>query len=201
MKVTAIKAQVKQQGRFSIFVEGKYSFSLSDTALLETKITLGQEVSEAEIKEYKRLSADDKLFNMSLRYAAMRPRSTWEMESYLKRKKTDPLLSQQILNKLSKLNYLNDESFARSWVSSRRLLKPVSRRRLVQELRAKRVPDDIAQLVLAEDDTDERATLRELVTRKRKQTRYQDDTKLMQYLARQGFSYDDIKSVLADDEA
>lgn len=200
MKITAIKAQVKQQGRFSIFVEGKYSFSLSDTALLDTKITVGQEVSEAEIVEYKRLSADDKLFNLALRYAAMRPRSTWEMESYLKRKKADSLLIDQILNKLSKFNYLNDESFATSWVSSRRLLKPVSRRRLVQELRAKRVPDDIAQKVLAEDETDERATLRELIIRKRRQTRYQDDTKLMQYLARQGFSYDDIKQVISEDE-
>jgi len=199
MKVTAIKAQVRQQGRYSIFVEGKYSFSLSESALLESKLVIGQELTGEEVKRFKQLSGDDKLYNMALRYAVMRPRSTWEMESYLQRKKTTPLLSQQILSKLSNLGLLNDRSFAESWVQSRRLLKPVSRRRLQAELRAKRVPDDITQAVLAEDETDERDTLRELVERKRRQTKYQDQTKLMQYLARQGFSYDDIKNVLSEE--
>ena len=200
MKITAIKQQVKQQGRFSIFVEGKYSFSLSDTALLDSKIVIGQDVTEADIREFKRLSADDKLYNLALRYAAMRPRSTWEMESYLKRKDADPLLSEQILNKLSIFKMVDDRSFAESWVSSRRMLKPVSRRRLIQELRAKRVPDEIAKEVLAEDETDELTVLRELVERKRRQTKYQDDTKLMRYLIGQGFSYDDVKSVLQNKE-
>jgi regulatory protein len=199
MKVTAIKAQVKRQGRYSIFVEGKYAFSLSDTALLESKLVIGQELTGAEVKRLQQLSGDDKLYNMALRYAAMRPRSTWEMASYLQRKKAAPLLSQQILSKLSNLKLLDDRSFAESWVANRRLLKPVSRRRLLAELRQKRVPDEIAEEVLAEDDTDERDMLKELVERKRKQSKYQDNIKLMQYLARQGFSYDDIKAVLAED--
>jgi SOS response regulatory protein OraA/RecX len=80
------------------------------------------------------------------------------------------------------------------------LLKSVSRRHLLQELRAKHIADDIAQQVLAEDETDELQTLRELVNRKRQQTRYQDELKLMQYLARQGFQYDDIKSVLHEEK-
>jgi SOS response regulatory protein OraA/RecX len=46
------------------------------------------------------------------------------------------------------------------------------------------------------DEGDEHNALREIIERKRKQTKYQDDLKLMQYLARQGFNYDDIKSEL-----
>jgi len=196
MKITAIKQQVKQQGRYSIFIEGKYSFSLSEAALLESKIASGQELTAAQVTDYKKLSLDDKVYNQALRYAVMRPRSTWEMESYLQRKKADPLLSQQIVSKLSNINLLNDLEFARSWIANRRLLKPVSHRRLVQELRVKRVPDDIAQQALGEDETDEKDTLKTLIERKRRQTKYQDDTKLMQFLARQGFGYDDIKQAL-----
>lgn len=201
MKITAIKSQVKQQGRYSVFVDDKYSFSLSDTALLDSKLVIGQELTEVQVRGFKKLSADDKIYGLALRYAVMRPRSNWEIESYLQRKKVDPLLSQEIVSKLSKLRLLDDASFARSWIANRRLLKPVSRRRLVQELRAKRVPDEIAEEALAEDDTDERATLRELVERKRRQSKYQDDLKLMQYLARQGFNYDDIKSALKVEDA
>lgn len=199
MKITSIKQQLKQADRYSIFVEGKYAFSLSDSALLESKLVPGQELSEADIREFKQLSADDKIYNNALRYAAMRQRSKWEMESYLRRKSADPLLSQTILNKLSNIGMLSDEIFARAWIANRRLLKPTSRRRLTQELRQKRVPDEIIEAALAEDETDELATLRELVEKKRKQAKYQDNLKLMQYLARQGYNYDDIKAVLNEE--
>ena len=121
MKITAIKPQVKQQGRYSIFVEGKYSFSLSESALLESKLVIGQELTGEEVKRFKQLSGDDKLYNMALRYAVMRPRSTWEMESYLQSKKTTPLLSQQILSKLSKIGLLDDEVFATPAIADGRL--------------------------------------------------------------------------------
>ena len=199
MKITKITQQLKRANRYSIFVDGKYAFSLSESALLESKLASGQELTREQVSEYKKLSADDKLYNQALRYAAMRPRSTWEMDQYLKRKNATPPLSQIILNKLSKIGLLSDESFAHAWVANRRLLKPVSRRRLIQELRAKRVPDEIIEQVLQEDETDELTTLRELVVHKRKQVKYQDNVKLMQYLARQGFNYDDIKSVLSED--
>lgn len=198
MKITAIKQQVKRQGRYSIFVEGKYAFSLSDTALLETGLTNGQELSASEVKVLKQQSVDDKLYNNALNYVALRPRSTWEMQQYLQRKGCSPSLAEGILNKLSYLDLLNDEVFARSWVANRRLLKPISRRRLNQELRAKRIPEEIIQSVLGKDETDELDVLRELVERKRRQSRYHDVQKLMQYLASQGFQYSDIKTVLSE---
>lgn len=196
MKITGIKQQVKRQGRYSVFVEGNYAFSLSETALLESKLVNGQELTEARVRELKQTSIDDKMYNNALAYAVLRPRSVWEMNQYLRRKKCSPALSTNILNKLSNIGLTNDEDFARSWIANRRLLKPVSRRKLLQELRAKRVPEDIASRLLAEDKTDEQAVLTELVARKRTQARYQDDQKLMQYLAGQGFSYGDIKTAL-----
>ena len=195
-KITKIIQQVKRVDRYSIFVEGKYSFSLSETALLQSGLARGQELTKEQVGEYKVLSADDKIYSQALRYAAMRNRSVWEMEQYLKRKNTAPPLVTDILNKLSKIGILSDETFARSWVANRRLLKPTSLRRLKQELRAKRVPDGIIEVTLQEDGTDELTTLQELIQKKRKQTKYQDNLKLMQYLARQGYNYGDIKSAL-----
>jgi regulatory protein len=197
VKITAIKQQVKRQGKYSIFLEGKYAFSLSDTALLESGLHTGQDVSDAQVRELKQTSADDKLYNNALNYVAIRPRSRWEMESYLKRKGCSPALLSNILNKLSKLGLLDDLSFAGAWIANRRLLKPTSRRRLQQELRTKRVPDEAIEQALAEDETDEAAVLQELITRKRKQAKYRDNQKLMQYLAGQGFGYGEIKDALA----
>jgi len=196
MKITSIKQQVKRAGRYSIFVDDKYAFSLSDTALLEAKLTPGQELTAGQVREYKQLSSDDKLYNLTLRYVAMRPRSRWEIEFYLGRKKASPALSEIILNKLSISGLIDDEKFAEAFVNDRRLLRPTSRRKLILELRKKRVADEVIQAVVGNEQPDEQAALRAIIESKRRQSRYKDDLKLMQYLARQGFSYGDIKAAL-----
>lgn len=200
MTITAIKRQVKRTDRYSIFVDGKYTFSLGDAALLESKLIAGQELSAKQIKEFKRLSDDDKLYNLTLRYVAIRPRSRWELETYLARKKASPALTKSILNKLSKAGFVDDEQFARAYVQDRRLLRHTARRRLVQELRQKRVADETIQAVVGSEPEDEQAALKAVIQQKRRQPKYRDDLKLMQYLARQGFNYGDIKEALQDDD-
>jgi regulatory protein len=200
MTVTAIKQQERIKSRYSIYVDGKYAFSLSADALLDQGLHQGQELDEPQLKAYKKLSDDDKAYGLSLAYVARRIRSRWELTDYFRRKGYEEALGQQILQRLEGLGLVDDTNFAEAWVRNRRILKPVSRRRLTQELRQKRVADDIIDHVLSEDETDDRAVLRELIARKRKQTRYQDDLKLMRYLAGQGFSYDDIKSAISTTE-
>jgi len=200
VRVTAIKQQAKRTNRYSVFVDGKYAFSLSEAALLESKLHAGKELTKRQIGEYERISKDDKLHNQTLRYVALRPRSKWELETYLEKKKAPPALIKSILNKLSKAGFIDDEQFARAFVNDRRLLKPTSRRRLVAELRKKRIASGIIEKVVGSDAADELAALRATIERKRRQTKYQDDKKLMQYLARQGFSYGDIKQALATED-
>lgn len=200
MKITSIKQQVKRAGRYSIFVDDKYAFSLSESALLEHKLASGQELSDQQLREYKKLSSEDKLYNQTLRYVAMRLRSRWEVEFYLKRKDASPALIEEILNKLSNIGMLDDEKLAKAYVNDRQLLRPASRRKIITGLRQKHVAEDIiSQVVETETDGDSNA-LRAIIERKRQQPKYQDDLKLMQYLARQGFNYGDIKTALAVDE-
>jgi regulatory protein len=200
MKITAIKQQVKRSDRYSIYVDEKYVFSLSESELLSTGLRIGQEFTEAELSELKDKAVLDKGYDRAINLISRRPRSEWELRDYLKRKDYDGSVSDQIISKLRERGYVNDEDFARRWIENRRLLKATSKRRLRQELKQKRVPDEIIDQVLNEDETDEREVLRELVERKRKQTKYQDDLKLMQYLSRQGYPYDLIKEVIKDED-
>jgi regulatory protein len=197
MKITSIKQQTKRADRYSIFVEGKYEFSLSEVALLDSKLASGQELTKQQVSDYKKLSADDKLYNQTLRYVAMRPRSRWEIEFYLEYKKhASPPLAEDILNKLTNIGLIDDDKLARSMVNDRRLLRPTSRRKMMAELRKKRISDDIIEQAIGTERENEQAALRSVIESKRRQTKYLDDMKLMQYLARQGFNYDDIKNAL-----
>lgn len=202
MRITAIKQQVTRKDRFSVFVDGKYEFSLGEAALLESKLTSDVEISAGKLRELKKLSEDDKLYNQTLRYVALRPRSRWEIQFYLeKKKKASPALTGSILNKLSVIGLIDDEKLAKAFVHDRRLLRPASRRKLINELRKKHISNDLIEKAIGMESDDEQAALRAVIEKARRQTKYQDDEKLMQYLARQGFSYGDIKDALNDSES
>lgn len=196
MKISSIKQQVKRPDRYSIFVDGKYSFSLNESQLLNSGLKIGQEINKQELKEFKELSDFGKIYDKTLNLISFRPRSQWEIEFYLKRKKQPDEVIEKVTSKLKELGYLDDKKFAISWIENRRLLKPISLRKLNQELRQKRVPDYVISEVLKPDEETEQQALKELVSRKKH--RYTDKLKFMQYLARQGFNYDDIKQVLED---
>ncbi|MEO7364624.1 MAG: RecX family transcriptional regulator [Candidatus Saccharimonadales bacterium] len=205
MKITAIKQQLKTRDRYSVYVDEQYSFSLGETALLDSGLHSGHELTSQNIEEYKKLSLDGKLYNRALRYVAMRQRSAWEMQTYLERKGADVPLVGTIIARLTELGLIDDYKLARAYVADRQLLRPTSRRKLMAELKKKRVAQAVIDEVLAEqaeasDGNADRSVLRDLIERKRRQTKYQDDLKLMQYLARQGFGYGDIKSALSADE-
>ena len=198
MKITAIKKQIKRPGRYSVFVDGRFGFGLSESALLESKIAVGERIDQPQLRDFKKLSDNDKAYGNALRYVVMRPRSSWELADYFRRKKIDAPTATFITKRLEDLSMLDDLKFAHSWVASRRQLKSMSIRRLKLELQQKRVSPEIIDQVLADDETDEHEVLRQLIAKKR--ARYPDKFKLMQYLARQGFGYDDIKSALRGEE-
>lgn len=199
MKITSIKQQIKQSNRYSVYIDEAYSFSLSESALIQSGIASGREVTRTDIDSYKKLSLDDKLYNRALRYVAMRQRTTWDVQTYLRRKEASDQFIEQTVAKFTDLGLINDSAYAESFVRDRQLLRPTSRRKLLLELKQKRISEhDIAAAIEA-NEFSETDSLKELIAKKRRQSKYQDDTKLMQYLARQGYGYGDIKSALNAD--
>lgn len=196
MKITDIKQQVKRAGRYSIFIDGKYSFSLSENELLNIGLRINQEYTKEEFEKLKQTAVLDKAYMRCLDLLARRARSDWEIRDYLKRKDYDGEVSKKTIERLSTAGYIDDEKFANSWVENRRLLKATSKRKLKMELKQKRIDEQTIDKVLEQDETDERQVLKDLIEKKRGQTRYQDEQKLIAYLMRQGFNYQDIKDVL-----
>ena len=74
----------------------------------------------------------------------------------------------------------------------------MSRRKLQAELAAKGVDRSIVERQLADNERSDSDELQKIIAKKR--SKYTDEQKFMQYLARQGFSYDDIKSALANQD-
>lgn len=198
MKITAISAQIKHAGRYSVYVDGKFAFGLGGNQLLNLGLFNGQEITESELDAFKQESEIGKLYEKTLNLLSFRLRSEHELRDYLKRKNQSPAIIEIILNRLSNLGYVDDLKFAQRWVENRRLLKPISSLKLRSELKQKRIDNSVIEEVLKSDETDEVEVLKALIERKSK--RYPDQQKLMAYLARQGFRYDDIKQALKNDD-
>lgn len=203
MIVTAIKAQIKNPDRVSIFVDGIYSFSLTLDQLLEQKLKKNDDISDQRISELKKLSEEGKLKARTLEWVLGRPHSTKEFRDYLYKKKADKELIEAWIEEFTEKKYLNDEQFAR-WFVENRQRKNKSTRAVSAELRTKGVSPQTIQSIVIElyGDNQEQDSLKLLVNKLRKKPRYHNEQKLKMYLVSKGFSYNDIKQVLseADDE-
>ena len=215
MKITDISLQASDNNRVNVSVDGVYSFSLDITQVTDLSLKVGRELSDGELEKLQEESQFGKLYMRALEYCLRRPHSVKEVRDYLWRK-TQPALrkrqtgmnnpvvyservASRVLRKLQQKAYVDDEAFARWWVENRQLSKGVSRRKLTAELRSKGVyADIIAQMLEKTDRTDEQE-LRKVIAKKHR--RYAGDRqKFVQYLVRQGFSYDDVVSTLNDVE-
>lgn len=181
----------------SVYVDGAYALSLNHAQLLDHKLRIGLELTDTQVTELKQASDFGKAYERALNYVMIRPRSVREVQQYARRKQWSPQDAQAIVDKLLARGYLNDGAFAKAWVQSRQLTKATSVRKLRLELKQKGVTDDLVAGALSATAYDEHAALEALIAKKRKLSRYANDPqKLMQYLARQGFGFDDIKAAL-----
>ena len=212
MKITAITAQQKNKDRVNVMVDGAYRFSLDIFQISDLGIRTGKEYTDEELVALEQESQFGKLYGRALEYTMMRPHSEKEIRDYLWRKTRDtrdkegrvkPGVAQEtadrVFARLKEKQYIDDAKFARYWVENRSLTKGASRRKLQMELRSKGVDVALIDAALGETERDELDDLRKIVAKKR--ARYADHQKFMAYLAGQGFSYDDIKTVLNEDEA
>ena len=106
---------------------------------------------------------------------------------------------QEVVSRLESQNYINDQEFARYFVENRHQNKGISTKRLVQELKTKGISDEIIEQAMFNSETgsflrDEEAELEKMI--KKQLRKISDRQKIIAYLARQGFSYDLIKSKL-----
>jgi len=198
MKITSIKQQVKNPDRASIFVDGKYSFSLTLNDLVSEKLKISQEIDDQTLKRLKKLSEDGKIKARSLEWVMNRPRSTREFADYLKRKKVEPSFTESLISEFTKKGYIDDTKFT-VWFVDVLKRRGKSERAIQSELYKKGISREVIAEYFEKDPDDEKYRLNSLIDKKQHIQRYkQDPLKFKQFLLRQGFSYDDINTVLRE---
>lgn len=197
--ITSIKAQ-KNQKRVNIFLDGEFSFGLDLENFMKLGLKVGKELSQEEINEIIKKGELQKSFDKTLRFVMTRPRSLKEVKDYFKRKEIDNSLHQNILEKLIKLELLDDQKFAKWWVEQRQSFSPKAKRILNYELRMKGIKQNIINEILDDSEIDELKIAKDLITKKIYKWQKYDEKlrkqKITQYLAGKGFDWNIINDVL-----
>ena len=95
------------------------------------------------------------------------------------------------------MSLIDDERFVEAFIHDKLLVSPASKRKIAYELKKKHIAEDIISRSLNNDQISDEENLNKLIEIKRRQSKYQDDLKLMQYLVRNGFNYGDVKRALS----
>lgn len=102
-----------------------------------------------------------------LRQLTMAPRTRAQLSAAMAKREVPDEVAEAVLDRFAEVNLVNDEEFARQWVSSRHLGRGLARRALAYELRHRGVDDQTVQAAVDEiDDDTELQAARDLVRRR-----------------------------------
>ena len=101
---------------------------------------------------------------------------------------------EKILTRLIEKGYINDERFAEHYIEYRHQKKGISIKKLRLELAQKGISPNIIDQAFAVIPRDERTEIQKIIAKKSRH--YNAPEKLIQYLVRQGFSYELAKTAV-----
>ncbi len=92
------------------------------------------------------------------------------------------------------LSYIDEESYAKSYVSDSYKIKKHGKIRIIAELKQKGIAEDMAEKAIENADTDEKAILK--AEYEKRFSKEDDKIKIMRYFASRGFGMDDIRGCI-----
>lgn len=195
-KITALTLQKRNRQRVNVFLDGEFAFGIS--RIIAAWLQIDQVISDEKIAELR--AADDRevAYQQALKFLSYRQRSIKELRRYLQESRYPEEIVSETLARLQNSGLLNDKLFAETWVENRNEFRPRSKRALSIELRQRGIDDEDIDQATQNIDDEELAYQAALKHSRRMEGLewLEFRQKLSSFLARRGFSYDVIKTVV-----
>ena len=197
MTVTKIEPVTKT--RYKVYVDGQFAFVLYKGELSRYHIA---EDSELEEKTYQSIRKEIILKRAKLRAMHLlndMGRTESQLRTKLLRNDYPSDIVEEAIAYVKSFGYINDAEYTRSFIENRKEKK--SKKEIYAALCQKGLPKDLIETALEECyvDDDSIAAIEAIVRKKKfdpKSTDYKEMQKMMGYLVRKGFRYDDIRQVI-----
>ena len=199
MIVTKLNKDRNNDNLYYLEIDNEFCCKTKSTLISDLNIFLGKEINTKEFNVIVDATNYQECLNKSFALLAIRMNSKKELEKKLERG-FDYKTVGKVINRLIELNYVNDETFANSWIDARSNCKGTYMLR--RELMKKGIDNKTIDISLGRlDPNDEFHCAKKLVEKKQwtVTTHEEKNKKIFAFLARKGFDYDIIKKVTNND--
>ncbi len=205
MRITAITPQERNPARRNIYVDGKFAVGVGAETLIRFGLRTGDEVSAERLRE---IEASEELVSaraVALRFLGIRPRTEKEIRDKLREKEFGDEEILKTIGALKQARLLDDEEFARAYVSDQIAKRPAGalllRKKLFLLGVSKEIIEETLKGFLGPEKDEARALMlaRDFVRKSRAMRPREPQIKLRKrtgsFLGRRGFTWDVIQTV------
>lgn len=193
-RVTSIEEQKNNPDRFSVFLDGEFSFGISGIDLFNLGIRLGMEIDDEFMSKIEETIDFKKCLDYATGLVSRKMYSRKEIMDKMFLKGFTDTAVKGTLDILEEYGYINDEVYATVFCEYKSQKYGVNKLRY--DLRQKGINEDIINNVL--ENVQSSDALYELVKKKlsNKDIDRKEIDKVIRNAASKGFAYDDIKECI-----
>ncbi|KRM94920.1 recombination regulator RecX [Liquorilactobacillus aquaticus DSM 21051] len=199
MKITKIQLQ-KRKKRFNIYLNDKYSFSISEDVLVKYHLFKGQELKTEQIENLSNADEIAKAHSKALNYLSSQLRTEKEITDYLKKHLISPEKIPHVIEKLRYEKLVDDEKYAESYIRTMMKTSDKGFKVIRNNLRAKGVVEKDIEQAASEYNSSYMIAKGIALTEKyeKQYSRYPFNKKIQKIKQRflsKGFSTDEIRAI------
>lgn len=195
MKIT--KIEKKSGTRYTVDVDGEYFYIFDIEILTRNQIRVGTEVDEKLLKKLRCQAEVRKAKERAFHLLSYRDHSEQELFDKLC-KTTSPKIAAFTVAKMKELHLIDNEQYAQKLARYFLTEKCWGFRKCIFEMKRKGIESDLAEEALTACGIDPLEQIAKWIEQKyiRRLGDFKGNQKVIQALIRQGFEYDDIKTVV-----
>lgn len=197
--MTVSKIEPLSKSRYKVFIEGQFAFTLYKGELSRYHIAEDNRIDE-EVYDILRKLVIKRAKLRAMHLLSDMGRTESQLRTKLKQGGYPDEVVEEAIRYVKSFGYINDAEYVRSFIDSRKEKK--SKKEIYAALKQKGVDSDIIEQVFEEMDYGEEDSRQAIEALMRKRNYNPDSVdlkekqKLMGYLMRKGFRYEDVNSVL-----
>ncbi len=199
--ITKIGRQKNNPERYNIYLDEKYAFAVDEGTLIKFGLMKGKTLEQFDIDEIVYEDEIAKAFNKALNYLSYQMRSEHEVRKKLLAAEHGEAVVEEAIRKLEKLGFLNDESYSKALLETKKRTAKKGPRAIKQDLMKKGIDKSLQQEVLKQYSYDDQVQnakdlAEKLIRAGDESTPSQVKQKIQDLLMRKGYSFDIVSVVL-----
>lgn len=203
--ITKIARQKNNPERYNIYLNEQYAFPVDEAILIQFGLTKGKVLEEFDIQEIAYEDEIRKAFNKGLNFLSYQMRSEHEVKKKLSSLEFGEAVILEAIQKLKSYGFLNDESYSKALLDTKKATMKKGPRAIRQDLIKKGIDKHLQDEVLETFSHEEQVKLatqlaEKVIRSEKKKTPAQVKAKIQDFLMRKGYSFAIVDEVLGQVE-